>query len=117
MQNRAHCRRALCLHRVGRLNVLRFRQLTRDDFFSEACAAQISCGACFAKGHNRSHPILMAREVMDEEGEPETDRPIHAGIACSYCAMDPIVGTRYKCVSLARYASKTLTIPATRCMQ
>jgi hypothetical protein len=99
MQHFAYCRHPLCMHGVGHPIVLRILVLIDGGLFSEGCTLQISCATCFSKGHNTQHPILMAREVLDEEGEPETDQPVHAGIACSYCGMNPIVGTRYKWVA------------------
>jgi hypothetical protein len=60
----------------------------RDD-----CTLPFSCSTCFAKvQHNPKHPIVMLRQ----EEEETTDRPVHAGIFCDYCEMNPIVGTRYK---------------------
>ena len=57
------------------------------------------CQDCMdKKTHDPTHSVLMM-PVPDAEKEEETSaRPVHEGISCDGCKMDPIVGPRFKYV-------------------
>lgn len=48
---------------------------------------------------------LEEEEEEEEESENETELvgPIHDGIQCDYCGVEPIVGIRHKCLSCSDY--------------
>jgi hypothetical protein len=55
------------------------------------------------KAHDSTHSMLMM-PVPEAHDEAETaNRPVHEGIICDGCKMDPIVGPRFKYVPVNFY--------------
>lgn len=69
------------------------------------------CEACRAStGHDPTHVLMMFQTPLtleeiqgsmaahEEHAEQITERAVHDSVACDGCSMNPIVGSRYKCM-------------------